>query len=63
MIDAMKLAETLSRSNPEDVVGKLKEYQDEMLSRASQVVQESRIVSRDLSKVVIWGQEVREVPW
>jgi hypothetical protein len=66
MIDAMKLAATLSKSTPEKVIFHLKEYQEDMVARGVKAVRESRMVNystQNAESLVIWGHEVREVSW
>jgi 2-polyprenyl-6-methoxyphenol hydroxylase-like FAD-dependent oxidoreductase len=62
MTDALKLADELSKSTKEDVLGHLKVYQDDMLTRASKAVTESRIVVRSFAGAEIWGHECKEAP-
>lgn len=64
LVDAMKLADVLAAWTPRDAVPRLKDYQDNMLSRGSKAVRESRIVVQNTGALpVIWGHEVREAPW
>ena len=63
MIDAMNLAKALAKSSPHNILGNLKEYQDEMLLRGAKAVRESRIVASNPGPIIIWGHEVREASW
>jgi 2-polyprenyl-6-methoxyphenol hydroxylase-like FAD-dependent oxidoreductase len=63
MIDAMNLAKTLAKAKPEDLLSSLKEYQDEMLLRAAEIVKLSRRVGQNPGKIVVWGHEIREFAW
>lgn len=64
MVDAMKLAEVLATCTPQNTTSELKSYQENMLSRGSKAVRESRVVVQNTGALpLIWGHEVREAPW
>ncbi len=63
MIDAINLAMILAKAEPEDLLSRFKEYQDEILLRAADIVKLSRRDGQNPSKIVVWGHEIREVAW